>query len=74
MRFHWKKIGLPCLVHIHENEQIILFHVLKIKHKLAPAYMDYHLVPQNTVHSYSTSLSQRGGLSLPKVNESGSKS
>ena len=20
MRFHWKKIGLPCLIHIHEND------------------------------------------------------
>ena len=55
-------------------EQIILCNVLKIKHKLAPAYMDYHLVPQDTVHSYRTRLSQRGGFSLPKVNGSGSKS
>jgi len=39
-------------------EQISLCHLFKIKHKLAPAYMDYHLVPQDTVH-YSTSLSQK---------------
>jgi len=52
----------------------VLCHVFKIKHKLAPAYMAYHLVPQDTVHSYRTRLSQRGGFSLPNVNGSGSKS
>ena len=45
-----------------------------MKHKLAPAYIDYHLAPQDTVHSYSTRLSQKGGFSLPKVKGSGSKS
>jgi len=53
-------------------EQIILCHMFKIKHKLAPAYMDYHLVLPDTVHS--TRLSQRGGFIMPTVKCSGSKS
>ena len=36
--------------------------------------MDYYLVLADTVHSYNTRLSQRGGFSLPKVKGSGSKS
>jgi len=40
--------------------------MFKSKHKLAPAYMDCHLVSQDTAHSYSTRLSQRGEFSLPR--------
>ena len=46
--------------------------MFKIKHKLAPAFMDYHQVPQDTVHS--DRVSKRGGFSLPKDKGSGSKS
>ena len=53
-------------------EHIILCYMFKIKHKLAPAFMDYHQVPQGTVHS--DRVSKRGGFSLPKDKGSGSKS
>ena len=36
--------------------------------------MDSHLVSHDTVHSYSTRFSQRGGFGLPKVKGYGSKS
>jgi len=43
------------LLPVHKRvKQIILCHVFKIKHKIAPAYIDYHLVSHDTVHSYST--------------------
>jgi len=47
--------------------------MFKLKNNIAPAYMIYHLVPQDTVHSFSTRLTQRGGFSLPKVKGSGTK-
>jgi len=25
MRFHWKMFGLPCLMHIYENEILLVF-------------------------------------------------
>lgn len=55
-------------------EQIMLCHVFKVKHNLAPDYMDYFFTSQDTVHSYSTRLSQKGGFGLPKVKGAGSKS
>ena len=55
-------------------EQIMMCHTFKIKHNLAPDYVDNFLVSQDAVHSYSTRLRQKGGFSLPKVKGSGSKS
>ena len=55
-------------------EQVMLCHVFKVKHKLAPSYMNSFLVSQNTVHSYSTRLSEKGGFNLPKAKGSGCKS
>ena len=46
-------------------EQIMLCHVFKVKNKLAHEYMEDNLAGQNTVHSYSTRLSQKGGFGLP---------
>jgi len=46
-------------------EQVMLGHVFKVKHKLAPSYMNSFLVSQNIVHSYSTRLSAKGGFNLP---------
>jgi len=52
----------------------MLCHVFKVKHKLAPSYMNSFLVSQNTVHSYSTRLSEKCGFNLPKAKGSGCKS
>lgn len=35
-------------------DQIVLGHVFKVKHGLAPDYLGEHFVPQDTVHSYRT--------------------
>jgi len=51
----------------------MLCHVLKVKHKLAPSYMNSFLVSQNTVHSYSTRLSEKFGFNITKAKGSGCK-
>ena len=46
----------------------------KVRNKLAPSYMDEVFVSQDTVHSYNTRFSDKGGYGLPKVKGSSSKS
>lgn len=55
-------------------DQIVLGHVFKVKHGLAPDYLGEHFVPQDTVHSYRTRLSHKGAFAVPKVKGFGSKS
>ena len=69
---HFKSLSwLP----VHRRvEQIMLCHVFKIKNGLSPDYMGEHFISQDSVHNYSTRLSQKGGYCLPKVKSHGSKS
>ena len=55
-------------------QQIILCHVFKIKHGMAPAYLGERFITQETIHSYSTRFSTDGSYSIPKVKSAGSKS
>jgi hypothetical protein len=55
-------------------ERIVLGHVFRIKHGLAPDYMMEHFTPQDSIHSYSTRLSGKGAFAVPKVKGFGSKS
>ena len=55
-------------------DQIVLGHVFRIKHGLAPDYMMEHFTPQDSIHSYSTRLSGKGAFAVPKVKGFGSKS
>jgi hypothetical protein len=55
-------------------EQIMLCHVFKTKNGRSPDYMCEHFISQDSVHNYSTRLSQKGGYCLPKVKGQGSKS
>jgi hypothetical protein len=55
-------------------DQIILCHVFKVKNGMAPDYMGKYFIPQVTVHSYKTRLSNKGAFAIPKVKGFGSKS
>jgi hypothetical protein len=52
----------------------MLCHVCKITNGLSPDYMSEHFISQDSIHNYSTRLSQKGPYCLPKVKGQGSKS
>jgi hypothetical protein len=62
---------LPVEKRVHH---LMLCHVFKVRNNLAPSYMDEFFVSQDSVHSYNTRFSNKGGYGLPKVKGSGSKS
>jgi len=62
---------LPVEKRVHH---LMLCHVFKVRNNLAPSYMGELFVSQDTVHSYNTRLSDKGGYGLPKVKGCGSKS
>jgi len=62
---------LPVEKRVHH---LMLCHVFKVRNNLALSYMDELFVSQDTVHSYNTRFSDKGGYGLPKVKGSGSKS
>jgi hypothetical protein len=47
---------------------------LKVKNQIAPGYLGDCFVSQESVHSYCTRLSKKGGYCLPNVEGSWSKS
>jgi len=55
-------------------EQIMLSHVFKIKNGLSPDYLSNQFIPQNSVHSHNTRLSNKGAFSVPHVKGNGKKS
>ena len=69
---HFKSLNwLP--VHKRVN-QIILCHVFKIKHGIAPDYLSDQFTPQESVHSHNTRLCRKGAFAVPKVKGFGLKS
>jgi hypothetical protein len=55
-------------------DSITLSHVFKIKHNIAPEYLNEHFIPADSVHSYSTRFRETGCYSIPKVKGFGMKS
>ena len=68
----FRSVGwLPVSIRV---DHIMISYVFKIKHGLAPLYLQDAFLQQSNVHSYNTRLSHNGAYALPKVKSFGMKS